>query len=271
LPITEAVDAVLQMIDGLEAAHAAGVLHRDIKPANSFVTGDGTVKVGDFGLSISTLARAETHLTQSGTILGTPAFASPEQLRGREIDVRSDIYGVGATLYFLLAGRPTHDAESLVSLIASVLEKVPDEPRALRADIPRPLSRIVMHCLAKDPAARFTNYSALRMALLPFSSAAPTAATVGLRFVAGLIDTMVVTAPALIYMFATGDRPIDALIITRSMPALFVFLLFLGLELFYFGLPEGIWGASLGKLICACALSAPINKFLASPGRLRAP
>ena len=102
----------------------------------------GTVKVGDFGLSISTLAKAETQLTESGAVLGTPAFASPEQLRGREIDVRSDIYAVGATLYFLLTGKPIHDAESLVSLIASVLEQTPPEPRTVRSDLPQALSRV---------------------------------------------------------------------------------------------------------------------------------
>jgi serine/threonine protein kinase len=75
------------------------VLHRDIKPSNCFVDADGTVKVGDFGLAISTLARAEIQLTTTGRILGTPAFSSPEQLRGDELDVRSDIYSVGVTLW----------------------------------------------------------------------------------------------------------------------------------------------------------------------------
>ena len=84
LPSTQAVDTILQVIDGLQAAATGGVLHRDIKPSNCFVDGDGTVKVGDFGLSVSTLARAEhdvTELTMTGTFLGTPVFASPEQLR----------------------------------------------------------------------------------------------------------------------------------------------------------------------------------------------
>ena len=84
----EAIDAMLQVISGLEAAHAAGILHRDIKPSNCFVDADGTVKIGDFGLSIPTLARDVTQLTVTGTVQGTPQFASPEQLRGQSLDVR---------------------------------------------------------------------------------------------------------------------------------------------------------------------------------------
>jgi serine/threonine protein kinase len=97
LSTEDAVAAILQIIGGLEAAAAAGVLHRDIKPANCFVELDGTVKIGDFGLSLSTLARdrSRSQLTQSGAFMGTPAFASPEQLRGDDLDVRSDIYSVG--------------------------------------------------------------------------------------------------------------------------------------------------------------------------------
>jgi serine/threonine protein kinase len=104
LPPTEAVDAILQVIAGLDAMHAAGVLHRDIKPANCFVDGDGTVKVGDFGLSISTLAW-DVRLTATGTFHGTPQFAPPEQLKGETLDARADIHAVGATLYYLLTGR----------------------------------------------------------------------------------------------------------------------------------------------------------------------
>src|SRR6185503_20080157 len=125
LSIFDAVGSTLQMIDGLEAACNAGVLHRDIKPANCFVGPDGTVKVGDFGLSISTIARGESLVTASGAVVGTPSYASPEQLRGQELDVRSDIYSVGASLYYLLLGRPPHQAKDLVQLITEVLDKNP--------------------------------------------------------------------------------------------------------------------------------------------------
>ncbi|MCX5684512.1 MAG: serine/threonine-protein kinase, partial [Planctomycetota bacterium] len=121
MPAPEAVDAILQIIEGLEAAQAVGVLHRDVKPSNCFIENDGTVKIGDFGLSISTKGRAEPNVTVTGTFLGTPAFSSPEQLRGDELDVRSDIYAVGITLYYLLTGKTPFKADNLVRFVATVL------------------------------------------------------------------------------------------------------------------------------------------------------
>ncbi len=110
LPVGEAVDCVLQIIEGLEAAQRVGILHRDVKPSNCYVGEDGTVKIGDFGLSISTGVRTEPALTATGAFLGTPAFCSPEQLRGEELNARSDMYSVGATLFYLLTGRTPFDA-----------------------------------------------------------------------------------------------------------------------------------------------------------------
>ena len=106
MPPSAAVSAVLDIIGGLDAAQAAGILHRDIKPSNCFVDADGAVKVGDFGLSISTLTRDVRHELATAGFEGTPQFAAPEQLRGEPLDVRADIYAVGATLYYLLTGRP---------------------------------------------------------------------------------------------------------------------------------------------------------------------
>src|SRR5688572_23431536 len=120
LPPADAVDAILQVIAGLEAAHAGGVLHRDVKPANCFIDRDGTVKVGDFGLSISTSSDA-TRLTQNNALRATPQFAAPEQLKGETLDVRADIYAVGATLYYLLTERPPFDARELLALLARVI------------------------------------------------------------------------------------------------------------------------------------------------------
>ena len=110
MPPEEAVAAVMDIIGGLDAAQAAGVLHRDIKPSNCFIDDDGAVKVGDFGLSISTLARDVHHDLETGAFQGTPQFAPPEQLRGEPLDIRADIYAVGATLYYLLTGQPPFDA-----------------------------------------------------------------------------------------------------------------------------------------------------------------
>ena len=119
LPPAVAVSAVLDIIGGLDAAQAAGILHRDIKPSNCFVDSDGSVKVGDFGLSISTLAR-DVHEQLATGFEGTPQFAAPEQLRGEPLDVRADIYAVGATLYYLLTGQPPFEARDLRELVDRV-------------------------------------------------------------------------------------------------------------------------------------------------------
>jgi eukaryotic-like serine/threonine-protein kinase len=125
LPAAQAVDVIQQVVAGLEAAADAGVLHRDVKPSNCFIDSDGTVKVGDFGLSISTLTTDERSLTLLGTVIGTPAFASPEQLRGDDLDVRSDIYSVGATLYYVLTGRAPFEDTNVIRLVTQVAQELP--------------------------------------------------------------------------------------------------------------------------------------------------
>ena len=125
MPPSAAVSAVLDIIGGLDAAQAAGILHRDIKPSNCFVDADGAVKVGDFGLSISTLTRDVRHELATAGFEGTPQFAAPEQLRGEPLDVRADIYAVGATLYYLLTGRPPLDAPDFRELVSKVASEKP--------------------------------------------------------------------------------------------------------------------------------------------------
>jgi uncharacterized RDD family membrane protein YckC/predicted Ser/Thr protein kinase len=266
-PIAEAVEAALHIIDGLEAAHTAGVLHRDIKPANCFVATDGAVKVGDFGLSISTLARGESLLTASGSVIGTPAYASPEQLRGEELTVASDIYSVGATLFHLLTGRPPHETTDFVKLITEVLDKAPPAPDKLRPEIPAGLAKVLMRCLAKDRAARFPSYAALREALLPFSAIATVPASLGLRFVAGVTDEFFAWLPSLLWLMVIGRDAFDAVILDRTVKAALVATGFYAWALLYYSLPEGFWGASLGKALCSLRVAAPNGS---APGVARA-
>src|SRR6185503_207248 len=167
----EAVAAVLDIIGGLDAAQAAGVLHRDIKPSNCFIDDDGAVKVGDFGLSISTLARDVHHDLQAGIFQGTPQFAPPEQLRGEPLDIRADIYAVGATLYYLLTGQPPFDARDLRDLVSRVTSEPPRSPRVLRRGVPAGLAAVVLQCLAKVPGERPRSYADLAAALRPFMPA----------------------------------------------------------------------------------------------------
>lgn len=252
LPVAQAVDAILQIIAGLEAAAAKGVLHRDIKPSNCFIQEDGTVKIGDFGLSISTLSPDQTNLTLSGAIMGTPNYASPEQLRGDELDVRADIYSVGVTLFFLLTGQTPFNADNMVKLIATVLEKPAPSARELRREIPKALDQVVQRCLAKAPGQRYKDYHDLRRALLPFGSARPAAAPLGLRFMAGLIDHVVVGLLIVVLSLAwskiTGNDHIFRGVTDMEGVGNMIAST-LGASI-YFMILEGIWGQSAGKFLC---------------------
>jgi uncharacterized RDD family membrane protein YckC len=254
----DAVDAILQVIDGLEAAAAKGVLHRDVKPSNCFVDRDGTVKIGDFGLSMSTLSRAESHLTATGTFLGTPAFASPEQVRCDEVDIRSDIYSVSATLYYLVTGRAPFEGDRMGRLLSSVLERVPEPPRRFRSDLPAGLERVIQRGLQKKPSARFPDYAALRGELAPFGSTAPFAATLTRRVGASVLDNLLISGlPGACAGFLDAMQRRKGLqpIATQHFDPLSLALL--GVSLLYYTLLEGLQGASLGKKILGLRVVGP--------------
>jgi hypothetical protein len=246
VPPARAIDVVLQVIDGLEAAAAGGILHRDIKPSNCFVAADGRVLVGDFGLSITTLARAGAAGETLGTILGTPGFASPEQLKGAALDVRSDIYSVGATIYYLLAGKPPFDDPNLQTMMTRVASEVPPPLALARPDIPPRLASVVAKCLARNPSDRYAGYTALRSALEPFRSAALKPAPLLRRFIAGAIDGYVASLPVIpinMYLGATVlDLTSTRTIVWSTLPAFFV-------TLTYFAFFEGRFGCGAGKAL----------------------
>ncbi|MFC1652562.1 protein kinase [Planctomycetota bacterium] len=251
LPVTDAVDAILDVISGLEAALSAGVLHRDIKPSNCFVCPDGAVKVGDFGLSVSTLARDDMFVTAHGKIMGTPAYASPEQLRGDALDVRADIYSVGATLFTLLTNRAPFEGDNAVQVVANAVNQKPKPLTELRDDIPSSLERVVTCCLSKEPNARYIDYTALRNALLPFSSRVPEPASIKVRVSVGWIDYLIAfLIPYVILMLTVGA---EALLIEplreRTLYSMrYYFALFM-VGILYFSVAEGIWGAGVGKYL----------------------
>jgi uncharacterized RDD family membrane protein YckC len=246
LQTVQAVDAVLQIIAGLEATAAAGVLHGDIKPSNCFVDAEERIKVGDFGIAAA--IQYEATLTGAGGVLATPTFASPEQLRSEALDVRSDIYAVGATLYYLLTGGPPFEDANVARLIDRVLHQRPASVRAMRREVPRTLAGIIQLCLAKDPAERPHSYGQLTNLLLPHGSAQPTPAALGLRVLAGILDGMVVRV-------AGGVLPFLALTQWQQrVPAdPLEWLAFIGLHsillVVYFGVSEGLWSASPGKMV----------------------
>jgi len=177
LPIEDAVDFVLQAIEALAEAHAAGIVHRDLKPANLFIAtrADGTriVKVLDFGISKSLLggSASELSLTRTSVLIGSPLYMSPEQMRSaKDVDTRTDIWSLGVILYEMITGRPPYTGDSIPSLCASLLNDVPQSMRTLRPEVPPELEDIIRHCLAKDRADRYSTVSELARALAHFGS-----------------------------------------------------------------------------------------------------
>lgn len=234
--VPDAVAAVIDIISGLDAALAAGVLHRDIKPSNCFVDADGSIKVGDFGLSIPASGRSA-----DGTFMGTPQFASPEQLRGDALDVRSDIYAVGATLHYLLTGAPPFEGSDFTTLIDRIKHEASPMVHKVRSGVPAALSTLIARCLAKDPADRPASYQELARALRPFSlSGSP--ARLDVRVLAGAIDYVLIAIPAGILDSAFGPAAIRRGSSSVDLdPWSFV------VGVVYFAVCEGRWSRTLGK------------------------
>ncbi|HEX5394664.1 MAG TPA: serine/threonine-protein kinase [Rhodocyclaceae bacterium] len=152
LPIKTAVSVIAQVADGLAYAHERGIVHRDIKPANIMVSADGTAKITDFGIA---RMRTSDVQTQTGMMLGSPKYMSPEQVLGQRIDHRADIFSLGITLYETLTGQAPFNGSSLESLMYQTVHVPPAPPTRLRPDLPQILDLILAKALEKKPEDRY--------------------------------------------------------------------------------------------------------------------
>ena len=248
LPVGRAVDYVIDVIDGLMVAHQHGIVHRDLKPSNSFIDTDGRIKVGDFGLAKSFVG--DSNLTATGTFMGTPQYAAPEQIRNDNVDERTDIYALGGTLFYLLTGRAPFEGNP-AQVISSIASETPPRVNKFAKDIPKPLVRLIAQTLEKDPERRPYNLSMLRDGLLPFSTRGATAAEPGRRLAAYFADTVVlafcgtfiamVLGPLLMFLVGLvgGDANLQHAAIFLATTT----------TILYYSVAESVWGRTIGKWI----------------------
>jgi len=261
IEVEQAVRWTLDILAGLAAVHERGVLHRDLKPANCFVTADGRIKLGDFGLARTT--EDDPRLTREGCFLGTPVFAPPEQIRGDPLDERSDLYAVGATLYVMLASRYPFRGRSAEEFMARALTDAPEPLTSVRPDVPRSLSRIVLRCLEKSAERRPGSAGLLARMLEPFAGRALVPAPIGRRITAWLVDLVLlnllagtfsrlacvrVEAP-ISYQAGAARSPGAAWPLGEPVTPeqLALMLLYISLVAGYFGVAEARLGRTAGK------------------------
>ncbi|WP_338674458.1 serine/threonine-protein kinase [Streptomyces sp. SCSIO 30461] len=173
--VERALAVVRDITDALAHSHGRGLVHRDIKPSNVMLSSDGDVKILDFGIA-KVIAETSTRLTVTGMAVGTPAYLSPEQLEGRLVDGRSDVYSTGCLLYELLTGRPPFIGDSPFAVMNQHLSKEPLSPSLLRPQIPAQVDALVLRALAKGYEQRYASAAEMRLALTEALERRPAAA-----------------------------------------------------------------------------------------------
>jgi uncharacterized RDD family membrane protein YckC len=246
LPPEQAIAKILDVIEGLQEAHRLEVIHRDVKPSNCFLEPDGRVKVGDFGLAKSLVKDA--HLTKTGAFVGTPHFASPEQIRGEPIDRQTDVYSVAATLYFLLTGKPPFWGTDSAATLARIVSDPAPSLRSVRPELSPALDRVVLRGLERDRKRRWPDLDAFRQALIALVPNRLSLPGLGRRLAAYLLDALAlfVVYRLILLVLAQGmdstrsvEHELSVLALARGLGLVFFVA--------YFTVLEHLWGCSLGK------------------------
>jgi eukaryotic-like serine/threonine-protein kinase len=240
MPPTEAIAKIVDVMEGLQAAHRLEVIHRDVKPSNCFLEPDGRVKVGDFGLAKSLVK--DSHLTKTGAFLGTPHFASPEQVRGDPADQQTDVYAVAATLYYLLTGKPPFWGTDSSATLARIVADPAPSLRQLRPDVSPALDQVVLRGLERDRKRRWPDLETFRQALLGLRPEPLSVSDLGLRCAAIVFDGLLLWVIVLLLLWPLTHVSLPESFRAGLMPGLFLVLFFA-----YFTATESIRGCSLGK------------------------
>jgi hypothetical protein len=199
LPSRRALDIVQQIATGLNAAHRAGIVHRDINPSNIMITSAGVAKILDFGIARSETIDASE--TSTSRFIGTPHYVSPEQARGQNVDPRSDIYSLGATLYEMISGKPPFKGDNpLAIMTARLFEPVPEIPPEVAVEVP--VSRVIRKMMAREPEDRFADCTQLLDAIDTVYPGPVMPAHMPRRAFAFLTDLFLVSVPPAFLFFA---------------------------------------------------------------------
>lgn len=229
LSLKSIIEISTEISEGLAAAHSQGIIHRDLKPENIFLSSDGSVKILDFGLARHEKilnadevesAPTESHLTETGTVMGTVPYMSPEQVRGMKVDPRTDIFSLGLVMYEMISGRRAFSANNPADVVAAILKEDPPPPLRTTADeeVPTNLQNIVLRCLKKNPEERFQTAQELASTLKNLSSIQVEPVAIGpsvtrsiripLRIFAGILILVIVAA---LSWFFFRSKPIHSL------------------------------------------------------------